>query len=114
MNSQRWVFTSPGGEDEYKKPSVTQKNYDAVIEALAREKSAETENERKRREFENLMWQRMTDSVKVSESNKSQQQQNFDKLKKLNCSSSTYRESFVINGFEVKELGSEINEKVGY
>jgi len=33
MQSQRWIFTSPGGEDEYKKPSVTQEQLAAVIEA---------------------------------------------------------------------------------
>jgi len=44
MQSQRWMFTSPGGEDEYKKPSVTREHFDAVFEAKAREKSLETEN----------------------------------------------------------------------
>lgn len=39
MLSQRWIFTSPGGENEYKKVSVTREHYDAVIEAKAREKS---------------------------------------------------------------------------
>lgn len=43
MQSQRWMFTSPGGENEYKKPSVTQEHYAAVFEVKAREKSAETE-----------------------------------------------------------------------
>lgn len=33
MQSQRWMFMSPGGEDEYKRPSVTREHYDAVIEA---------------------------------------------------------------------------------
>lgn len=33
MHSQRWMFTSPGGENEYKKPSVTREHYDAVVEA---------------------------------------------------------------------------------
>lgn len=44
MTSQRWMFTSPGGEDEYKKSSVSREHSDAVFEAIAREKSAETEN----------------------------------------------------------------------
>lgn len=33
MHSQRWMFTSPGGENEYKKPSVTREHYDAVVKA---------------------------------------------------------------------------------
>lgn len=33
MHSQRWMFSSPGGENEYKKPSVTREHYDAVVEA---------------------------------------------------------------------------------
>jgi len=27
------MFTSPGGENEYKKPSITREHYDAVVEA---------------------------------------------------------------------------------
>jgi len=27
------MFSSPGGENEYKKPSVTREHYDAVVEA---------------------------------------------------------------------------------
>lgn len=46
MHSQRWMFTSPGGENEYKKPSVTRQHYDAVVEAKkAREENlVETES----------------------------------------------------------------------
>jgi len=46
MHSQRWMFTSPGGENEYKKPSVTRLHYDAVIEAkrAQEENHIETEN----------------------------------------------------------------------
>jgi len=33
MHSQRWMFTSPGGENDYKKPSVTREHYDAVVKA---------------------------------------------------------------------------------
>jgi len=40
MHSQRWMFMSPGGENEYKKPSVTRAHYDAVVEA----KKAQEEN----------------------------------------------------------------------
>lgn len=43
MESQRWIFTSPGGDDEYKKPSVMQEQYNAVIEVIEQEKSIETE-----------------------------------------------------------------------
>lgn len=45
MQSQRWMFTSPGGENEYKKPSVTREQYAAVIEAKeAQEKYPMTES----------------------------------------------------------------------
>lgn len=44
MQSQRWMFTSPGGENEYKKPSVTREHYAAAFEVKAREKSTETES----------------------------------------------------------------------
>lgn len=29
MQSQRWMFTSPGGEDEYKRLSITKEHYAA-------------------------------------------------------------------------------------
>lgn len=41
MQSHRWIFTSPGGENEYKRHSVTREHYDSVIEAKEQEKSAE-------------------------------------------------------------------------
>jgi len=45
MQSQRWMFTSPGGENEYKRPSVTQEQYAAVIGAKqAQEKCPVTES----------------------------------------------------------------------
>jgi len=46
MYSQRWMFTSPGGENEYKKPSVTRAHYDAVVETkkMQEEKNIETES----------------------------------------------------------------------
>lgn len=44
MQSQRWMFMSPGGENEYKRPSVTREHYSAVIQEILRNKSAETDN----------------------------------------------------------------------
>lgn len=41
MQSHRWIFTSPGGENEYKRGSVTREHYDSVIEAKEQEKSTE-------------------------------------------------------------------------
>lgn len=41
MQSRRWIFTSPGGENEYKRGSVTREHYDLVIEAKEQEKSTE-------------------------------------------------------------------------
>lgn len=44
MHSQRWMFTSPGGENEYKMPSVTREHYSAVLKTKSLEKSSETES----------------------------------------------------------------------
>lgn len=42
MHSQRWMFTSPGGENEYKRLSTTREHYD-VIDAKEKEETVETE-----------------------------------------------------------------------
>lgn len=44
MQSQRWMFTSPGGENEYKRPSVTREHYDAVIAIKTLESAKTTES----------------------------------------------------------------------
>ncbi|XP_060853570.1 uncharacterized protein LOC132931674 [Rhopalosiphum padi] len=107
MHSQRWMFTSPGGENEYKKPSVTRLHYDAVIEAkrAQEENHIETENERKRRVLEDFMWQQMT-KMTMDQIEKQRRHANETKA----CS--TYAESFVLPGFKVKELGFEIDEEL--
>ncbi|CAI6349182.1 unnamed protein product [Macrosiphum euphorbiae] len=107
MHSQRWMFSSPGGENEYKKPSVTREHYDAVVEAKKEldENPIETESERKRRVLEDFMWQQMTKKA-LDQIEKQQRRANENKA----CS--TYAESFVLPGFEVKELGSEIDEEL--
>ncbi|XP_027842059.2 uncharacterized protein LOC114123325 [Aphis gossypii] len=107
MHSQRWMFTSPGGENEYKKPSVTRAHYDAVVEAkkAQEENHIETESERKRRLLEDFMWQQMT-KKKLEQIEKQQQRANETKA----CS--TYAEAFALPGFEVKELGIEIDEEL--
>ncbi|XP_015376789.1 PREDICTED: uncharacterized protein LOC107171072 [Diuraphis noxia] len=107
MHSQRWIFTSPGGENEYKKPSVTREHYDAVVEAKKERDGnlIETERERKRRMLEEFMWQQMT---------KKALEQIEEKQRRANEANacSTYAESFVLPGFEVKELGFEIDEEL--
>ncbi|KAL4120443.1 hypothetical protein QTP88_013134 [Uroleucon formosanum] len=107
MHSQRWMFTSPGGENEYKKPSVTREHYDAVVKAKKEqdENLIETDSERKRRMLEDFMWQQMTKKA-VDQIEKQQRLTNETKA----CS--TYAESFFLPGFEVKELGSEIDEEL--
>ncbi|CAH1725906.1 unnamed protein product [Aphis gossypii] len=89
MHSQRWMFTSPGGENEYKKPSITRAHYDAVVEAkkAQEENHIETESERKRRLLEDFMWQQMT-KKKLEQIEKQQQRANETKA----CS--TYAEAF--------------------
>ncbi|XP_025202592.1 uncharacterized protein LOC112599750 [Melanaphis sacchari] len=107
MHSQRWMFTSPGGENEYKKPSVTRAHYDAVFEAkkMQEKNHIETESERKRRMLEDFMWQQMTKRT-LDQIEKQQRCANETKA----CS--TYAESFVLPGFKVKELGFEIDEEL--
>lgn len=61
--------------------------------------------ERKRRMLEEFMWQQMTKKA-LDQIEEKQRSANETKA----CS--TYAESFVLPGFEVKELGSEIDEEV--
>jgi len=61
--------------------------------------------ERKRRVLEDFMWQQMTKKA-LDQIEKQQRRANETKA----CS--TYAESFVLPGFEVKDLGTEIDEEV--
>lgn len=61
--------------------------------------------ERKRRVLEDFLWQQMTERT-LEQMEKQQRRANETKA----CS--TYTESFVLPGFEVKELGTEIDEEV--
>lgn len=129
MQSQRWMFTSPGGEDEYKRPSVTREHYDAVIKAKDELTLTETGKlkymagvfihflnfkccccififeEQKRLEFECLLWKKMTEKV-LDQFEK--RQQFINEIPKI-CS--TYKDSYD-KGFKVRELGTKIGEEV--
>lgn len=63
--------------------------------------------ERKRREFESATWKKMTECVL----NKQIQEQK-QRIDEMRPRSSTYGETYVKQGFKVKELGSEIDVKV--
>lgn len=63
--------------------------------------------ERKRREFESSLWQQMTDRAL------NQLQEKFE-INKSNYNISTYGETYVRPEFELKKLGSKIDENVGY
>lgn len=45
MQSQRWIFTSPGGENEYKNPSVTRQHYADSIALEKKHKMEKKETE---------------------------------------------------------------------
>ncbi|XP_050424621.1 uncharacterized protein LOC126835827 [Adelges cooleyi] len=105
MQSQRWVFTSPGGEDEYKKPSVTREHYTA---AVVRQKESANEIDRKRRDLEQFMWRTMTDRV-LNEMN--EKRQTAAEYGRPACQTS-YCESYGTTGFRVKELGTEIDQEL--
>jgi ribosome maturation factor RimP len=45
MQSQRWIFTSPGGEDEYKKPSIARQHYGDTIALKTKQKMEKKETE---------------------------------------------------------------------
>lgn len=63
--------------------------------------------ERKRREFERSTWKKITEEVLNTKMQ--EQKQRIDEMRPR---SSTYGVSYAKQGFKVKELGTEIDEKV--
>lgn len=45
MQSQRWMFMSPGGENDYKNPSVTRQHYGEAIALREKQKMEKKETE---------------------------------------------------------------------
>ncbi|XP_050525267.1 uncharacterized protein LOC126896486 [Daktulosphaira vitifoliae] len=103
MQSQRWIFTSPGGAYEYKKTSITKEHY--IVPLQKNEPTDEVE--RKRRDLEKFMWRTMTDRVL----NELKEQQLNTRDFHSTCQTS-YSESYNKNGFKFKELGTEIDEEL--